>query len=418
MGALFPQWTSSQNFATILYFNQRMNSIYFSRQNMKYEIFRKPIIVKFEDQALFAETYGFVGSQGYVFLEGQLIIPEGLKSDTLFVFMHPATTLNLMPFPIGLAAAGQHIMCCGSRYAKNDTALIMEKVVIDLGEYIRYAKEHLGYKKIVLMGWSGGGSLALLYQAEALNPTIVETPAGDPIVIAKAKLIPADLVVFIAAHIGRARILSEWIDPSVKDELNPDDREVELDLYNLDNPNQPPYNENFIERFRAAQKKRISKITKQTRKLLAEINANNDIEVERPFMVNRTMADPRFLDNNLEPNGRKPNWCFLGIPKMVNVGPIGLARFTTLRAWLSQWSEFSNADGLACVKRIETPLLLIENEADDATPPSHTQQIFRSSISSDKLMKEVLGANHYYKDQPEKLKEAISIVLDWVSERI
>ena len=196
---------------------------------MEYEISRKPVIVQFEDQTSFTETYGFVGSQGHVFLEGQLLVPEGLKSDTLFVFMHPATTLNLMPFPKGLATAGQHVMCCGSRYAKNDTALIMEKVVIDLGEYIRYAKEKLNYKKIVLMGWSGGGSLTLFYQAQALNPTITKTPAGDPIAMHNAKLIPADLVVFIAAHIGRARILSEWIDPSVQNELNPEEREIELD---------------------------------------------------------------------------------------------------------------------------------------------------------------------------------------------
>ena len=110
---------------------------------MKYEIIRKPIIVQFKDNSAFTETYGFVGSQGYVFLEGQLLIPDGLKSDTLFIFMHPATTLNLMPFTTGLASAGKHVMCCGSRYAKNDTALIMEKVVIDLGEYIRHAKEKL-----------------------------------------------------------------------------------------------------------------------------------------------------------------------------------------------------------------------------------------------------------------------------------
>ena len=126
---------------------------------MKYEISRKPVIVQFEELAGFTETYGFAGSQGYVFLEGQLIIPEGVISNTLFVFMHPATTLNLMPFPLAVAAAGHHVMCCGSRYAKNDTPLIMEKVVVDLGEYIRHAKEQLGYKKIVLVGWSGGGSL-------------------------------------------------------------------------------------------------------------------------------------------------------------------------------------------------------------------------------------------------------------------
>jgi dienelactone hydrolase len=381
---------------------------------MKYDIFRKSVIVRFEDLASFTETYGFVGSQGYVFLEGQLLIPEGIVSDTLYVFMHPATTLNLMPFPLGVAVAGHHVMCCGSRYVKNDTPLIMEKVVIDLGEYIRHAKEQLGYKKIILVGWSGGGSLTLLYQAEALNPTITETPAGDPIDMIKAKLIPADLVVFIAAHIGRAKILSEWIDPSVRNEMDPEDRDIELDLYDPKNPNQPPYNNNYIKRYRIAQKARISKITYETDKMLTRLKAKNDGELERPFIVHRTMADPRFLDTQLEPNDRKPNWCFLGNPKTVNGGPVGIARFTTLRAWLSQWSERSNADGIVCAQRIKTPLLLLENGADDATPPSHTQLIFKSSASSDKIMRQIKGANHYYKDQPEQLKEAVNIVTSWV----
>lgn len=385
---------------------------------MEYEISRKPVIVQFEDQTSFTETYGFVGSQGLVFLEGQLLVPEGLESDTLFVFMHPATTLNLMPFPQGLATAGQHVMCCGSRYAKNDTALIMEKVVIDLGEYIRYAKEKLNYKKIVLMGWSGGGSLTLFYQAQALNPTITKTPAGDPIAMHNAKLIPADLVVFIAAHIGRARILSEWIDPSVQNELNPEEREIELDLYDPNNPNQAPYSESYIQRYRIAQKARITKITNEADKMLAKLKTKNDGEVERPFIVHRTMADPRFLDTQLEPNGRKKNWCFLGDPKTVNGGPVGIARFTTLRAWLSQWSEKSNANGIICAQNIKTPLLLLENGADDATPPSHTQQIFDAAASPDKIFMQVSGANHYYKEQPEKLKKAVAIVLDWVANRI
>jgi dienelactone hydrolase len=385
---------------------------------MKYEISRKPVIVKFEELAGFTETYGFAGSQGYVFLEGQLIIPEGVISNTLFVFMHPATTLNLMPFPLAVAAAGHHVMCCGSRYAKNDTPLIMEKVVVDLGEYISHAKEQLGYKKIVLVGWSGGGSLTLLYQAEALNPTITETPSGDPIDLIKAKLIPADLVIFIAAHIGRAKILSEWIDPSVRDEIDPENREIELDLYNLKNPHQPPYSSDYIKRYRIAQKTRIIKITTDVDKMLTSLKTKNDGEVERPFIVHRTMADPRFLDTRLEPNGRKPNSCFLGNPKTVNVGPVGIARFTTLRAWLSQWSERSNADGITCAKRIKTPLLLLENGADDATPPSHTQQIFEASASPDKVMRQIREANHYYKDQPEQLKEAVKIVTDWATDHL
>ena len=37
-----------------------------------HEIERKPVIVKFEDNSTVTETYGFVGSQGYVFKAEQL----------------------------------------------------------------------------------------------------------------------------------------------------------------------------------------------------------------------------------------------------------------------------------------------------------------------------------------------------------
>ena len=39
-----------------------------------------------------------------------------------------------------------------------DTALILEKKLLDLGAYIRQAKEAWGYKKIVLVCGSGGGA--------------------------------------------------------------------------------------------------------------------------------------------------------------------------------------------------------------------------------------------------------------------
>ncbi len=383
----------------------------------EHEIERRPIIVQFEDKSSFTETYGFVGSQGYVFLEGQQIVPKDVASDTVFVFMHPASTLNLMPFPAGLARAGCHVICCGSRYAKNDTALIMEKVAIDLGAYIRFAKEELGYKHVVLVGWSGGGSLGLFYQSQALNPTVTKTPAGDPVNLKLAEMPPADLVIFIAAHIGRAKILTEWIDPSVIDENDPDNRDPELDIYNPENPNKPPYDPAWVARFRQRQYDRVCRITARVEATLTDLKERGGLEMERPFITHRTMADPRHFDATLEPSGRKINWCYLGDPETVNVGPVGLARFSTLRAWMSQWSEKSNANGLMNVTEVDTPLLLIENEADDATPPSHTQQIFEASASPDKSFVVIDGATHYYKEQPEKLQEAVSHVTAWAGER-
>ena len=101
---------------------------------------------------------------------GRAILSDDRPSKTLFVFMHPTSTLQLLPMPTALADAGFHVLCAASRYARNDSALIMEKVVLDLGAWLRYGRHELGYEKIVLVGWSGGGSLSLFYQAQAEKP--------------------------------------------------------------------------------------------------------------------------------------------------------------------------------------------------------------------------------------------------------
>ncbi len=154
--------------------------------------------------------------------------------------------------PVALAEAGLDVLCAGSRYAKNDSALILEKVVVDLGQYIRHARQDLGYKKVVLVGWSGGGSLSLFYQAQAERPGITHTAAGDPYDLTAATLPRADGIIFIAAHLSRAETMTEWLDPSVQDELNPDAREPELDIYAPSCPHQPPFTQAFVKRFRAA----------------------------------------------------------------------------------------------------------------------------------------------------------------------
>ena len=376
------------------------------------------IHIQYTETSAFTETYGFSGNQGAVNLEGILFRPKDKPSDTLSIFMHPSSTLQLLPVPQAMVKSGAHVLCAASRYARNDAALILEKVLLDLGAYIRHAKEKLGYKKVVLIGWSGGGSLAVFYQSQAERPTITHTPAGDPVDVVGAGLIAADAVVYQAAHISRAQLLVEVLDPSVSDELVPDRRIVELDIYDSKNPNQPSYDKSFIAAYRAAQLQRMRRITAWVKDTLEELKRRNTQEMERGFVVHRTLADPRFLDPALDPNDRKPRWCYLGNPETVNTGPVGLARFCTLRSWLSQWSvEDSKGDGVACVKTVTAPLLVIENSADDAAPQTHPGLIYAAAGSSDKQMRVIKGANHYYAGQPELLAEAVSLIGTWMQQR-
>ena len=384
----------------------------------QYDVDYRWVHIQYKEQAAFVETYGFSGNQGAVNLEGLLMTPKGRPSSTLLVFMHPASTLQLLPVPQATVRAGAHVLCAASRYVKNDTPLILEKVLLDLGAYIRHAREQWGYQKIVIVGWSGGGALALFYQSQAENPTITHTPAGDPVDVKGAGLIPADALVFQAAHTSRAQLLLDMLDPSVRNELDPDDRDRRLDIYDKANPNQPPYSADYIVEYRAAQLARMRKITAWVKETLAKLKARNTAEMERGFVTHRTLAEPRFLDPALDPNDRKPGWCYLGNPETANTGPVGLARFSTLRSWLSQWSiDDTNGNGLACARHISVPLLAIENSADDAVPQPHTGAIFKAAGSQDKSMHVVKGGTHYYAGQPDKLAEAVSTTQKWLMAR-
>jgi pimeloyl-ACP methyl ester carboxylesterase len=374
--------------------------------------------LQYEEKAAFVETYGFAGNQGAVNLEGILMVPRGRPSSTLMIFMHPTSTLQLLPVPRAAVQHGAHVLCAASRYAKNDAALIMEKVLLDLGAYVRHAKEVLGYEKVVIVGWSGGGSLALFYQSQAENPTITETPSGDPVNVKGAGLIPADALIFQAAHISRAQLLADSIDPSVRTEHDPDDRIRELDIYDPANPNQPAYSADFLAHYRAAQLARIDRIRGWVLETLETLRRRNSGEMERGFVTHRTFADPRFVDPSVDPNDRRPRWSYLGNPETVNTGPVALGRFSTLRSWLSQWSiRDSRADGVACAAHIRVPFLAIENSADDAAPQPHTGMIYKAAASADKTFHVIKGATHYYAGQPAQLAEAIDLQRNWLAAR-
>jgi pimeloyl-ACP methyl ester carboxylesterase len=380
---------------------------------VKFELASEWVHVQYKEAAKFTEVYGFAGTQGAVNCEGVRFLPKGRPSKTLAVFMHPSSTLQLLPMPQALARAGVHVLCAGSRFAKNDTPLIMEKVLLDLGAYIRRAKEEWGYDKVVLCGWSGGGSLALFYQSQAEKPSITETPAGDPVEL--KGLIPADAMIFQSAHLSRARMLSEWIDPSVTDEANPDERNLELDIYDPKCPNQPPYSKDFVETFRSAQLRRMRRRTGWVKETLRKLKGD---EMERGFVTYRTMCDVRFMDPAVDPNDRKPRWCYLGKPETANTGPVGIGRFSTLRAWLSQWSiDDSNADGPKCARSISVPLLAVENSADDAVPQPHARIIHDAAGSRDKIFHVIKGATHYYQGQPELLEQAVEVCVGWMAKR-
>ena len=377
---------------------------------------RTPYVVQYANESGARDVYG--GTADRIVLEAHLVVPVDHDSDTVLVLMHPMSSGFYLPFVNQLAHAGHHVIVCNSRYRGSDTALLMEKAVQDLGECIRDAKNRLGYRKVVLAGWSGGGSLSAFYQQQAERPTVTASPGGGGPDLTALKLIPADGIMLVAAHTSRHGTLTQSIDASILDEADPSQRDPELDLYNPGNPNQPPYSQDFLARYRQAQIERNRRITTWVKDKLATIEASEHPGDEFGFVVHGTMADPRWLDPAIDPNDRDPGTCYLGVPRDVNMGPFGLARFTTLRSWLSQWSyDDANGDALRCGPDITIPALVIGNRADNVCTPSHTHGIFDTLGSADKKLHEIEGANHYYlgADQRAPLAEAVQIAHTWLT---
>lgn len=370
--------------------------------------------LQFEEISPVQDVYGFSSTKGIITVEGVRYVPQGMNSDTLIIYMHPASTQTIVTVPKTMAASGFHVLAAGSRYTRNDTTLIMEKILRDLAAYVRHAKEVWGYRRVVLAGWSGGGSLMMFYQAQAEKPTITHTPAGDPVDVAGFGLIPADGVIFHAAHLSRATVLRDMIDPSVLDETNPDIRDRELDLYDPRNANQPPYSNDYIAYFRSAQIARMNRRTVWVKEMLETLRKRGGKDDERGFITHRTMADPRYLDLSIDPNDRKVGMSFLGEPETVNSAPAGLARFSTLRSWLSQWSvDDTHLDAARNATAISVPLLSICNTADDAVLGPQILRVHEAAGSASKDYVEVAGANHYYAGQPEELAQSVQIYRDW-----
>src|SRR3954454_25356660 len=288
----------------------------------------------------------------------------------------------------------------------------MEKVVIDLGQAILDAKKRFGYERVVLAGWSGGGSLSLYYQQPAERPTVGATPVRGPPGLLDAELPAADAILLLAAHPSRHQVLTDCLDAAIVDESDPSQRDPELDLF----AREPPFEAAFLERYRAAQLARNRRITAWVKETLAALPDHE----ERAFVVHGTMGDPRALDPAVDPNERTPGVSFLGDPRVVNNGPVGLARFCSLRSWLSQWSaDDANGDGPRAARDIGIPALVVQNDADEICTPGYAGALFDAIGHDDKTLHRVPSANHYYlgADQVDKLRASTAFCVGWLAER-
>jgi pimeloyl-ACP methyl ester carboxylesterase len=339
--------------------------------------------------------------------------PQGRpRPRAAIVIMHPATDF-LQHYALGaFAQMGFATMGVAARFAA-ESDVIMEQCLLDVASAVKYLRE-LGCERVTVLGNSGGGGLMSFYQAEAEDPTVKSTPAGDPPDLTEADLPAADAVVFLNAHQGRAQVMTGYLDPSVVDESEPLKRDPSLDMYDPDNG--PPYPPEFVERYRAAQVARNDRITTWAKERLAKLRGLG-IQDEA-FIVHRTTASLEFLDLSQSQSDRPLGWYGGPDVKAQNLMASSLARFNTLRSWLSSYGlSTTNALSGPNLGRVSVPLLIVQGTADEGIFPRDAQANFDAAASADKELHWIKGGNHFFAGQPELQQQTLELIGGWLSER-
>jgi hypothetical protein len=405
------------------------------------------------DPAIRRELVDHAAADGFP-LSGLLYLPARGEPDVVVVAMHPRVDFSRHYLAPRLAAGGYAFFGGHTRYLNNDADMLHERVLLDVAGTVAWLRER-GFRRVVLLGNSGGGSLFAFYleqAAKAPADRLQRAPSGDGVPLHQTDMPAADGFVLLAAHLGEGCFLLDRLDPSVVDESDPVATDPRLDMYDARNGYRPmqegpsSYTAEFLAAFRAAQRERCERLDARAvewcdavrwyRRLLGMADDASPAEralltrhalQRRYFLIYRTLADPRYLDPRLDPSQRPLGsiFSFGRDPVVGNYGE-GLGRTMSARGWLSTWSGLrSNAALARTMPGIAVPTLVVCALADLDIYPTECRLSFDRSGARDKHWAELAWAGHYlYPVGPEGEKlphpqdrVADEILLPWLRER-
>ncbi|HJN97208.1 MAG: alpha/beta hydrolase [Gammaproteobacteria bacterium] len=349
---------------------------------------------------------------GYMPCQGLYYSPSDRVAKTALIATHYNVDFSEHYLGEYMASRGYGFLGWNTRFRGNEAFFLLEHALVDIGAGVHWLKEQAGIEQVVILGNSGGGSLMGAYQSQALGVTMTATPGLD-IPPTLHDLIPADLYVSLCAHSGRPEVLTAWLDPSVTDETDPTSIDPELNMY--DPKNEPPYSEEFISRYRAAQEARNHRITAWCHSELERVRRLG--MTDRAFNLYRTWADLRLMDGEIDPSQREVGRCYAGDPSVANFGPRGIGLTNTLRTWLSMWSlQDSHCRGAPHLNRISQPALVIQSNADTGVFPSDARAIFDALASEDKRL-DMIDGDHYLETPEDARDNVADLIVAWLRER-
>lgn len=360
------------------------------------------------------------------------------SNEIVFCIMHPREFMASHYLVPELVSAGHAVWTQTSRSVGQDLRLEHETALLDVAAGLALLRRQ--FRRIVLIGNSGGASLYGFYNQQSLlapHRRLEHSPGGRPVKLAQAEMPVADGIVLVSPHPGQGQLLLRCIDPAVIDEDDPMQSDPSLDFLDpangyADGPQGSTYSANFDTRYREAQKKRVARIDERAReaikvRMVARQRYRDDNSTEhRRFAMRsdiitvwRTDADLRCWDLALDPSDRLLGSVWGKDPFVTNFGVPGFGRLATPEAWLSTWSGLSsNADLFRTAASIEQPCLQVEYSGDNTVFPSDTDAIFAAIASTNKQRERFLGDHHGRSlaagDKPGRI-EAGAAIRRWVS---
>ncbi|NTZ82968.1 alpha/beta hydrolase [Burkholderia metallica] len=376
---------------------------------------------------------------------GSLYRPS-TATDTVVCVMHPREFMACHYLIPDIVGAGYAAWSQSPRSVGNDLRLEHEFALHDVAAGLQYLRA-AGFRRIVLLGNSGGAGLYALYVQQSALPgaqRIARTPGGRPTQLAELDMPAVDGFVLVGPHPGQGALLLNCIDPSVTDENDPLSVDPSLDPLSPANgyagKGNTRYSAEFVERYRAAQRARVARLDAHARTLIArrqdarrrvKENGANGIDVTPEdrrvaahtpiFNVWRTDADLRCFDLGLDASDRKFGSLWGADPYASNYGAVGFARQCTPESWLSTWSALSSNASLAgTAPSIVQPALVIEYTGDQACFPGDVQRIVDAIASPSKRHHRVRGDHHgraLTADEPPGRLEAGRLLAQWLREQ-
>jgi pimeloyl-ACP methyl ester carboxylesterase len=354
-------------------------------------------------------------------LTGVLYRPAGHAPDVAILAMHPRVDFSRHYLVPGLVGGGYAFLGATTRYLNHDADALHERLLLDVAGSVAFLRES-GFRRVVLLGNSGGGSLFAFYLEQATKAArerLTHAPSGDAVPLGDAELPMADGFVLLAAHPGEGKFLLDRLDPSVVDEADPIATDPSLDMYDARHGYRPlgdgpsRYSADFLAAFRAGQRARCVRLDALARERIesaryfrAKLGQAEPTErgrlarhaYQRPYLlIYRTLADPRYLDLTLDPSERPPGSIFsFGRDPIVGNFGEGLARTMSARGWLSTWSGLSSNAALErTLSGVRVPTLVVGALADMDIYPSDVAFAFAASGAADKTHVDLPGAGHY-----------------------